>query len=164
MRIKPALLALALALPSILAAQAADGSIIGQASVIDGDTIEIRGQRIRLWGIDAPESDQLCQMPDGTPWRCGQQAANALANVIGRRNVSCMPVGQRSYNREVARCQVGGIDLGHWLVAGGWALDMPRFSGHHYRNAERTAQHTRAGIHQGSFSTPTDHRSSKRRR
>ena len=40
------------------AARPAD--LIGQASVIDGDTLEIHGTRIRLWGIDAPESSQLC--------------------------------------------------------------------------------------------------------
>jgi endonuclease YncB( thermonuclease family) len=36
-------------------------NLVGQASVIDGDTLEIHGTRIRLWGIDAPESSQLCR-------------------------------------------------------------------------------------------------------
>lgn len=63
---------------------AAQGSIVGVASVIDGDTIEIHGQRIRLFGIDAPESSQLCRRPNGERWRCGQQASFALADRIGR--------------------------------------------------------------------------------
>ena len=45
----------------------------GQASVIDGDTIEIHGQRIRLHGIDAPESGQHCYI-DGKRWQCRKDA------------------------------------------------------------------------------------------
>ena len=58
--------------------------VIGEARVIDGDTIEVQGQRIRLHGIDAPESRQLCRL-DGEPWRCGKEAAAALAEKIARR-------------------------------------------------------------------------------
>ena len=67
----------------------AQDRIIGVVSVIDGDTIEIHGQRIRLFGIDAPESSQLCIRVSGERWRCGQQASFALADRIGRASVSC---------------------------------------------------------------------------
>jgi endonuclease YncB( thermonuclease family) len=49
--------------------------LVGQASIIDGDTLEIHGTRIRLWGIDAPESSQLCRGADSNLYRCGANAA-----------------------------------------------------------------------------------------
>ena len=65
--------------------------LIGQASVIDGDTLEIHGTRIRLWGIDAPESTQVCRGEDSLQYRCGAQAANDLDAFIARRPVTCVP-------------------------------------------------------------------------
>ena len=88
----------------------------GVASVIDGDTLEIHGQRIRLHGIDASESRQLCRL-DGKPWPCGRDAANALAEKIARRYVTCEDLGRDRYKRIVARCTVAGEDLGEWMVA-----------------------------------------------
>ncbi len=92
---------LLLALPIGLSAVAQD-RIIGVASVIDGDTIEIHGQRIRLFGIDVPESGQLCMRPMGERWRCGQQASFALADHIGRATVRCEPREMDRYGRVVA--------------------------------------------------------------
>ena len=66
--------------------------LIGQANVIDGDTIEIHGTRIRLWGIDAPESTQLCRGEDSLQYRCGAKAANDLDAFIARRPVNCTPM------------------------------------------------------------------------
>lgn len=60
---------------------------VGQASVVDGDTLEIHGIRIRLWGIDAPESSQLCRGEDSLQYRCGAQAANDLDAFIAWRPV-----------------------------------------------------------------------------
>ena len=71
---------------------ASTDDMTGQASIVDGDTLEIHGTRIRLWGIDAPESSQLCRGEDSEPYRCGAQAANELDTFIGRRPVSCIPI------------------------------------------------------------------------
>jgi endonuclease YncB( thermonuclease family) len=59
--------------------------VVGQASIIDGDTLEIRGTRIRLWGIDATESTQLCREENSLQYHCGAQRANDLDEFIARR-------------------------------------------------------------------------------
>src|ERR1700693_6542350 len=98
------------------ASAAAGDTLAGQASVIDGDTLEVHGTRIRLWGIDAPESSQLCRGDDSLQYRCGAKAANDLDAFIARRPVSCLPISLDQYGRTVATCSVDGVDLGEWLV------------------------------------------------
>lgn len=101
--------------------------IQGRASVIDGDTIEIHGERIRLEGIDAPESRQSCG--DGAQaFRCGRDAAFALSNLLGERTVRCAPTGRDRYQRTLARCYLGDQDLQAWLVTQGHALAFRRYS------------------------------------
>src|SRR6478672_5992917 len=112
------------------------GDLTGQASVIDGDTLEIHGTRIRLWGIDAPESTQLCRGDDSLQYRCGARAANDLDAFIARRPVNCMPMNLDQYGRTVATCSAGGADLGEWLVRNGFALDWPQYSKGRYEAAQ----------------------------
>jgi hypothetical protein len=76
----------------LLSGGALADDFVGQASVIDGDTLEIHGIRIRLWGIDAPESSQLCRGDDSLQYRCGAQAANDLDTFIAGRPVNCPPL------------------------------------------------------------------------
>ena len=128
--------------------------LIGQASVIDGDTLEIHGTRIRLWGIDAPESTQLCRGDDSLQYRCGAQAANDLDAFIARRPVNCLPMNLDQYGRTVATCSAGGADLGEWLVRGGLALDWPQFSKGRYDAAQRSAEHAGRGVWKGSYVEP----------
>lgn len=128
--------------------------LAGQASVIDGDTLEIHGTRIRLWGIDAPESTQLCRGEDSKPYRCGAQAANDLDSFIARRMVSCVPVNLDQYGRTVATCSVNGVDLGEWLVRSGLALDWPQYSKAKYDGVQREAEHAGRGIWKGSYVEP----------
>src|ERR1700720_83672 len=84
--------------------------LTGQASVIDGDTLEIHGTRIRLWGIDAPESGQLCRGEDSLQYRCRAKAANDLDAFITRRSLNCIPISLDRYGRTVATCLVCAAD------------------------------------------------------
>jgi endonuclease YncB( thermonuclease family) len=133
-------------------------NLIGQASVIDGDTIELHGTRIRLWGIDAPESAQLCRGDDSLPYRCGAEAANQLDAFIARRPVNCSPINLDRYGRTVATCAVDGIDLGEWLVGNGLALDWPRYSSGKYGRIQQAAEQAGRGIWRGSYVEPWRYR------
>lgn len=132
--------------------------LIGQASVIDGDTIEIHGTRIRLWGIDAPENSQLCRGDDSLQYRCGAKSANDLDAFIVSRPVNCNPVSLDRYGRTVATCSVGGTDLGEWLVRNGLALDWPKYSKGKYDADQGQAKHSEIGIWKGSFVEPWQYR------
>jgi endonuclease YncB( thermonuclease family) len=74
-------------------------TIAGRATVINGDTLEIHGERIRILDIDAPEGRQTCADQDGNAWRCGQQAALALADWIGQEPVTCDTTRKDRYGR-----------------------------------------------------------------
>ena len=137
---------------SLLAPQ----QIVGLASVIDGDTIEIQYQRIRLHGIDAPEARQLCTA-NGREYRCGQKAINALSGFISRRSVSCELKDTDPYGSSVAVCSAGGQDLGAWMVSRGYAL-ANRNEALDYVPAEESAAATKAGIWAGEFEAPWDWR------
>lgn len=132
-------------------------ALIGIASVIDGDTLEIHGQRIRLAGVDAPESRQVCML-EGKPWRCGTAAANALSEWIGTQTVHCEDKGRDRYRRVVARCVVNGIEVNAWLVTNGWALDMQKYSGGKFKAIEEEARERGLGIHQSIYERPEDFR------
>jgi len=129
----------------------------GVASVIDGDTVEIRGTRIRLHGIDAPESGQLCTRLFGQSWRCGQQAALALSDRIGRRSVICVARDTDRYGRTIAVCSQGGVDLNAWMVAEGWAVAYRRYS-LDYASAETDARRAGRNIWSATFVMPWDWR------
>lgn len=132
-------------------------SIQGTASVIDGDTIEIRGERIRLDAIDAPESAQLCLDSAGKRYRCGQKSALALSDMIGRSVVSCEPKGRDRYKRTIAICFKGHTNLNAWMVAQGWAVAYRKY-GIDYILEEDEARLAQRGIWAGSFEMPWDWR------
>jgi endonuclease YncB( thermonuclease family) len=148
--------ALGAALSWASATSAAD-TITGIASVIDGDTIEIHRTRIRLHGIDAPESAQLCRRATGERWRCGQQAALALAARINRAPVTCRPTDTDRYGRMIAICLKGRENLNAWMVAEGWAVAYRRYS-LDYVALEERAKAAGKGIWSSRFVMPWDWR------
>jgi endonuclease YncB( thermonuclease family) len=141
------------------AAELARG-LTGRASVIDGDTIEIRGQRIRLHGIDAPEGRQTCEDRAGREYRCGQAAAKALDEWLAQsRPTRCKERDVDRYKRVVAQCwRADGGEVNAWLVRSGHALDWPRYSKGAYAAEQREAQAARAGVWKGRFEEPWEWR------
>ena len=119
-------------------------TISGIARVIDGDTIEINRQRIRIFGIDAPEHDQ----PQGP-------AATAfLKRSIGNEPVDCTPKDRDKYGRIVAQCSTVVGDLGRRMVASGNAIDYTHYSHGYYRAEEQAARMEHLGIWAGPFVPP----------
>lgn len=140
--------------------------LVGHASVIDGDTLEIAGRRIRLWGVDAPESRQTCTR-GGESYRCGQEAAMVLDRALRDRTAYCQQGGRPDrYGRTVARCEFSpssGVpreDLGGWLVEHGHALDYPRYSRGYYAPQEALARSRHVGLWAGEFAAPWEWRNS----
>ncbi|WP_187289042.1 thermonuclease family protein [Fulvimarina pelagi] len=126
------LIALALVL-SVLVSPAFADPIEGRVNaVIDGDGLVVAGTEIRLCGIDAPEATR----PGGF------EATAHLRALVEGRTVRCLPVGEgsvcdglsrpTSYDRIVAQCFVGDLDLAGDLVRHGFARDWPRYSGGAY--------------------------------
>ena len=131
-------------------------TITGLASVIDGDTIEIHGQRIRLFGIDAPESSQRCNT-GGEYWQCGQQSAFALDDLIKGKTVKCIVKDMDRYGRSVCKCYEGTLDINGYMVRQGWAVAYREYS-LDYVSQEEHAQANQFGIWDSEFEMPWDYR------
>lgn len=161
-RIAWAAVAAVLSAGAALAAPAPSAPLVGRASVIDGDTLEIAGKRVRLHGVDTPESGQTCEA-GGETYRCGQRAALALADRLGQRTVTCRPRDTDRYGRIVAACTVGRTDVGRWLVSQGWAVAYRPYS-QDYVAAEAQARAARRGLWAGSFTPPAEWRRQRRQK
>ena len=135
-------------------------ALSGLARVVDGDTLHVDRVRVRLHGIDAPESAQRCRT-SGRLWPCGREATRALARRIGGRPVACEERDRDRYGRVVAVCTVAGLDLNRWMVAEGWAFAYRRYS-RDYVAAESRARAARQGIWRGEAVAPWDWRRGKR--
>lgn len=135
-------------------------AITGTARVTDGDTLRIAGTRIRLLGVDAPESRQLCPDASGKSWPCGQVAARKLEALVAGRTVRCMPENLDRYGRTVASCSVDGQDLGEVLVREGLARAYARYSDR-YVATEAAAMGRHRGLWEGDAEAPWDWRRDK---
>lgn len=132
-------------------------SIAGVASVIDADTLDIGKQRIRLTGVDAPESGQKCLDAKQKFVRCGSIAANALDAWINRNPVTCAIEDKDRYGRFIGKCSVRGQNIQDWLVTNGHAVAYRAYSTA-YVPAELKARQAKAGIWAGEFIQPWDWR------
>jgi endonuclease YncB( thermonuclease family) len=138
----------------ILMGGSALAAIAGPPRVVDGDTLEIAGQRVRLFGIAAPALDQLCQH-GGQEYPCGRVARAALWDFVGGLDVSCEPAGAASARDGVmvATCRAGRVDLSEAMVRSGWAL-ADHAATNRYAALEAQAKHARRGLWRGTFQPP----------
>ena len=163
---KRVLLAVAIAAVGATSAfAAAERTIAGEAQVLDGDSLIVSGERIRILDVDAPESGQFCftrsQPVEQGAWHCGRQAAHALSEAIGDQKVSCDVTARGIHKAWLARCSVGGQDLAQWLAANGWAVPAPDCKCEVVRSASDQARAEGVGIWSSAFTMPWDWRAAR---
>ena len=127
-------------------------TIVGEAKVIDGDTIHIEKNKIRLHAIDSPETKQTCTL-DTQEWFCGKQSTIELKKLINDQNLTCKVNDIDIYNRFVAVCFIDEIDINQWMVKNGWAIAY-RYYSTDYINDERFARENKLGIWTSQFLKP----------
>lgn len=152
------LLAIGLALTPL---PASGQDISGSGRATDGDTLNMAGIVIRLHGIDAPELNQTCSR-HGQSWECGKEASAKLAQLVSGVNLRCEQRDIDDYDRIVASCKAGQVDLGQAMVEAGLAIALPQFS-ERYFAAEARAKELRLGIWGGEFQLPADYRAANPR-
>lgn len=159
---KRILAVLVIALVSLISYALPQETVTGTARIVDGDTLNINGQSIRLFGVDAPEKRQTCQR-QGVGYSCGLMATDTLRSITAGRAVRCLVMTHDKYGRSVARCEVNGESLNKALVRSGLALAYYQYGGWVYTLDEMEARANKAGVWAGSFETPWDYRHRRRK-
>jgi endonuclease YncB( thermonuclease family) len=111
-------------------------------AVIDGGTIVLEGRDVRLWGVDAPDLDEVCG-----GWAAGRLAAAALQKLIANRSIVCQARGVDHQGRIFGRCRAGGVDLSAAMVREGWAWALVDYS-RDYVAQETQAKAENIGVHE----------------
>ena len=127
-------------------------TIIGIATVIDGDTIHINNNKIRLLGIDAPEKNQKCVF-NNKDWECGKNSTLALREMIENSPVICRINDVDRYKRYIAVCFSNKKNLNKMMVKNGWAIAY-RYYSKDYIDEEFIAKRKKLGIWRGTFEEP----------
>ncbi|MEI4470029.1 thermonuclease family protein [Frigidibacter sp. MR17.24] len=134
--------------------------LTGRPQVHDGDTLRLGGERIRLFGIDAPELAQSCTNAEGRDWDCGGWSRHHLAALAGRE-IRCEGIERDRYDRLVARCFRRGRDLGAQMVEDGAAFAYRAYA-LDYVDAEKRAAIAARGLWAGAAERPADWRAAQR--
>ena len=137
----------------------------GVAKVVDGDTIKINEIKIRLFGIDAPEKNQICKknwlsinfFTFTKNYYCGKVSTTKLKKFISNKQVKCIGNQLDKYNRLIAICYLENKDINMWLVRNGLAVSYKKYSTK-YSYQEKVAKKEKIGLWQGKFDMPWEWR------
>ena len=129
-------------------------SFTSQVSVISGDTLNVQGRRVKLYGIAAPSITQTCANHRGESYTCGKYAALWLQSWLTSNPVTCRVISEKN-GAMLAVCNLGPYDIGAALVNAGWAVADTR-EADIYVPYEQNAQQKRSGLWQGKFYKPWD--------
>lgn len=144
------LVVLALVFLVLIQLQGGRGTTIsGRAGIVDGDTLRIGRQEIRIWGIDAPDAGRACRRPQGA-WDCSRATIVAMANLIAGRTVRCEGSERDEHGRLIGHCSTESVpDIGAWLVSAGLARAFIKPSSE-YVDLERLPRSRNLGIWQST--------------
>ena len=139
--------------------------IFGKAKVIDGDTIKIDKNKIRLYGIDAPEKKQQCQktwfsisfLTLNKNYECGKISSNKLKVKINNKLIMCKSTNKDRYNRFIAECYKDKININKWMVSNGYAVAYKKYS-KKFVTQENIAKKEKLGLWAGTFEMPWEWR------
>ncbi|MEM9577698.1 MAG: thermonuclease family protein [Pseudomonadota bacterium] len=127
--------------------------VSGMVRVVDGDTLDIDGTRVRLFGIDAPEKDQTCTAATGAVWDCGAWVSTVVRARYHGANARCVQKDTDRYGRVVATCFVEGADMARALVADGLAFAYRKYA-LDYDLDEKGAAIRGVGLHGSELQSP----------
>lgn len=132
-------------------------AIYTTARVISGDTLNVGGRYLRLFGVDAPEMNQSCADGHGRSYACGQQAAAWLSSWLQDNELECRIMEKDAKGNMVGVCSLGDYDIGAALVNAGWAVAYEQYTDI-YVPYQIQAQNNTRGLWQGEFYMPWDWR------
>lgn len=131
----------------------AQDALVGPAEAVDGRTLRVAGEVVRLADIDAPDPAQTCTMK-GRNYPCGRLARTALADLLAGARVECRIAGRAADGPPIASCMADGFDLSLNMVHTGWALADRRQSTR-YVEIENSAREAKRGLWRGDFQPPS---------
>lgn len=122
----------------------------GAVAVVDGDTLRLQDQVVRLAGLRAPSRGDTCKAI-GKPALgnlsaggsdCADAAAASLSRLLADQTVQCNLLGEDPMGRATARCTAGNLELNRAVVESGWA----RAESGEYAAAENDARASHRGL------------------
>lgn len=128
------------------------GPFRGAASVVDGDTIIMDGERLRLAGIDAPELHQTC-LTGSAEWQCGLAARDQLDRLVAMPGLECLAGRRDKWRRLLVTCRAADIEINREMVLTGMAVD---YGGYEAEAGQAKAE--KRGLWASQFARPEDWR------